>query len=360
VALVLRLLLILVVIEGTASWIGFGVALPAARPPERERLHMQYDPELGWIHVPGTRLEDYYGPGRDLTINAQGFRGLRNYTPQTPEGRLRAICVGDQFTLGDGVGDQDTWCAQLESIDPRVESINLGQGGYGVDQSYLLYERDGTVFDADLLVFAFVRADFVRMESDTFERYPKPRLQLEGDGDLRVRNVPVPRRGERMPWLLRNAGLFEQLRIVQLAGPALDAFGSSRASKLTVGELSDLAGGVFEALQRLSDQKGASLVLLYLPTRADYDEPGDLWRRRVAREARRRGIAYVDLVEEHKRLSRPEMLELYAPTAIAARSDPETTPFSEAGNAWVAEALWRRLLMMPELAVRLDLAAPPS
>jgi hypothetical protein len=357
----LRLLLVLVVIEGTASWIGFGVELPdATRPPERERLHMQYDPELGWAHVPGTRLENYYGPGRHLTINAQGFRGLRTYTEQAPEGRLRAICAGDQFTLGTGVGDADTWCARLESLDPRVEALNLGQGGYGLDQSYLFYRRDGSAFETDLLVFAFVRDDFVRMESDTYQRYAKPVLQLEADGDLAVRNVPVPRRGDRVPWIVRNAGIFEQLRLVQLARPALDAFGSPNGSQLTVGELSDLAGGVFEALQRLSDQKGASLVLLYLPTRADFDAPGDLWRRRIAREARRRGIAYIDLVEEQKRLSRPEMLELYTSTAIASSSGPEATPFSELGNTWVAESLWRRLQHLPELAARLDLATPPS
>jgi hypothetical protein len=52
--LVLRLLLVLVVIEGTASWIGFGISLPdSSRPVERERLHMQYDPELGWAHYCG-------------------------------------------------------------------------------------------------------------------------------------------------------------------------------------------------------------------------------------------------------------------------------------------------------------------
>ena len=356
--LALRLLLVVVLLEGVASWIGFGIAVPeGGMPPERERLHMRYDPELGWAHIPDTRLENFYGQGRHLTINHQGFRGKRVYSPQTPEGRLRAICAGDQFTLGVGVGDADTWCARLETFEPRLETVNLGQGGYGLDQSYLWYRRDGTAFETDLLVFAFVRDDFGRMESDHYRRYAKPLLRLGGDGGLEVRNVPVPRHGERVPWLVRHAPLFEQLRIVQLARPALDALFPARAEKLTVGELAELAGSVFEALQRASDEQGATLVLLYLPTRADYDAPGDLWRRRIAREARRRGIAFVDLVDEQRSLSRREMSDLYVPAfAGDARGEPE--PFSELGNAWVAESLWSHLRRLPELAALLDARAP--
>jgi hypothetical protein len=350
--LVLRLLLVLVVIEGTASWIGFGISLPdSSRPVERERLHMQYDPELGWAHVPDTRLENFYGPGRHLTINAQGFRGTRTYPQGTPAGRLRAICAGDQYTLGAGVGDNDTWCARLTSLEPRLETVNLGQGGYGLDQSYLWYQRDAAELEADLVVFAFVREDFVRMESDTYRQYAKPILRLDDDGSLGVRNVPVPHHGDRVPWIERHANLFEQLRIVQLAQPALDALRPADSDRLTVGELSNLSGGVFEALQRIADQQGATLVLLYLPTRHDFDEPGDLWRRRVAREARHRGILLVDLVEEQNRMERLEMMKLYAPVAV---NETDSVPFSEAGNAWVAESLWNRLRQLPSLAARLD------
>ncbi len=355
-SLVLRLLLVLVVIEGTASWIGFGISLPdGARPAERERLHMQYDPELGWAHVPDTRLEDFYGPGRHLTINAQGFRGTRNVPESKPPGRLRAICAGDQFTLGAGVGDDDTWCAHLSNLEPRLETVNLGQGGYGLDQSFLWYQRDAAAFEADLVVFAFTREDFVRMESDTYRQYAKPVLRLDDDGALTVRNVPVPNHGDRVPWLVRNATLLEQLRIVQLARPALDALGPVDSEKLTVGQLSELTGGVFEALQRIADQQGATLVLLYLPTRHDYEEPGDLWRRRIAREARLRGIHFIDLTEDQRRMDRLAMMELYAP--VVAR-DADTESFSEAGNAWVAETLWDRLRRLPSLAARLEARTP--
>jgi hypothetical protein len=189
------------------------------------------------------------------------------------------------------------------------------------------------------------------MESDTYRQYGKPILRLDDDGSLGVRNVPVPHRGERVPWIVRHAELFEQLRIVQLAHPALDALRPAQSDQLTVGELSNLSGGVFEALQRTADQQGATLVLLYLPTRDDFDEPGDLWRRRIAREARLRGILFIDLVEAQNRMDRLEMMELYVPVAA---NEADAVTFSEAGNAWVAEALWSRLRQLPNLAARLD------
>lgn len=356
----LRLLLVAVVIEGTASWIGFALGLPQGlQPPEKERLHVRFDPELGWAHVPDTRLEDFYGPGRHLTINTQGLRAKRAYDAQPPAGRLRAICAGDAFTLGTGVDDDDTWCARLETLEPRLETLNLGQGGYGLDQTYLWYRRDGTAFETDLLLVAFVRDDFGRMENDTYHHYGKPLLRLGPDGDLEVHNVPVPNEGERIPWLMRNASLFENLSMFRLAHPAIRALRPRGALRLTVGELAELSGGVFEALQRLTDQQAATLVLVYLPTFEDYEHPGDLWRRRVTREARTRGIAFVDLVEELRALSRREVANLYEPDDAFEPRGAEA-PLSAAGHTWVAEVLRSHLRRVPEVAEALERSSPDT
>jgi hypothetical protein len=363
-SLVLRGLLVLVVIEGTASWVGFALGLTEGlNPPEPERLHMRYDAELGWAHVPDTRLENFYGPGRHLTINMQGVRATRVYDPKPPAGQVRALCAGDAFTLGIGVDDASTWCARLGELEPRLETVNLGQGGYGLDQSYLWVQRDGASFHAKLLVFAFVRDAFGRMETDSLNHYPKPVLRRTESGDLEVRNVPVPNSGGRMPWLLRNLSLFQQLRIVALARPAWRALRGPAASELTVSELADLSGGVFAALQRIADAQGATLVLLYLPTYSDYESPGELWRSRIAREARTRGIAFVDLVEELRELPRTEVARLFEPLDVFGPRGA-FAPFSESGHDWVAKALRRHLREMPALAHALgaqpDAAPLPS
>jgi hypothetical protein len=360
-SLVLRILLVLVVIEGTASWVGFALGLSdGLRPPEPERLHMRYDADLGWAHVPDTRLEDFYGPGRHLTINIQGVRATRAYDDRPPAGQIRALCAGDTFTLGIGVDDTSTWCARLSQLEPRLETVNLGQGGYGLDQSYLWVRRDSAAFHPKLLVFAFTRDEFGRMEDDSFHHYAKPLLRLTESGDLEVRNVPVPNSGGRVPWLVRNLSLFEQLRIVALARPAMRALRGPSASELTVSELAELSGGVFAALQRIADEQDAALVLLYLPTYSDYENPGELWRSRIAREARTRGIAFVDLVEELRALPRSEVARLYEPLDVFGPRAVEA-PFSEAGHEWVAQALRRHLREVPALAhaLRARPEAPP-
>ena len=344
-SLVVRLLLLLVVIEGTASLVGFALALSEGlTPPERERLHMRFDPDLGWSSVPDTRLENFYGPGRNLTINSQGVRAERAYAARPPEGKRRALCAGDAYTLGTGVDDDRTWCAQLEQRDPHLETVNLGQGGYGLDQSYLRVRRDGVAFDFDVLLFAFVRDDFTRMEKQSYHHYAKPLLRIGASGELEVRNVPVPNDGERMPWLVRNQSLFERLRIVELARPALRALRPTTAG-LTTGELADLSGKVFEALDQLCAEQHATLVLVYLPTFADYERPGELWRERIAREAHRRNLVFVDLVEELRGHPRSEVVRFYESGDGTGRGWEAS--LSEAGHAWVADALLAHLHALP-------------
>ena len=182
--------LLLVLLEGVAS--GLLAWKDAGDEGIREELHCRYDPDLGWSHRPSVRVADLYGPGRSLTTNARGLRALEEYTAQVPEGRYRIVCVGDSFTLGYGVDDRATYEAELEAQEPRIQAVNMGQGGYGVDQAYLWYLRDGTALEADLVLFVFIPPDFDRMLDRRFNGlYSKP-LLVARDGQLAVENVPVP------------------------------------------------------------------------------------------------------------------------------------------------------------------------
>jgi len=352
-SIVARGVVLLILIEGTASLIGFALAVAGGLPPERERLHMRFDPDLGWTSAPDTRFENLFGPGRHLTINGQGVRAKRAYTPARPIGRRRALCVGNGFTLGPGVDDDSTWCARLERLEPGLETVNLGQEWYGADQSYLHARRDGAQFDFDFLLFAFTRDDFARMEKDNYHHYGKPVLRIGPGGALEVHNVPVPDRGRRMPWLVRNWSLFERLRVVELARPALRALRPHSTTGLTAGELAELAGKIFQELQRFCEERGATLVLIDLPTYADYENPGALWRERIAREARKRGLPFFDLVEELRSVPRGDVARLYEPIDASGLRSSEM-PYGEAGHEWVAESIRGHLRQLPRVASALD------
>jgi hypothetical protein len=195
----LATVLILALLEGLASgvWIVcdlIGLFSGAPRVAElKEDSHCQYDEVLGWVNKPKTRIADFYGPGRTITINEDGVRGLDEYDPEKPQGVFRTICLGDSFTLGYGVDDASTFPYLLQQSAPEnLQVVNMGQGGYSVGQSYLWLKRLGPQFAPDLVVCVFIVEDFRRLATDrTANGYATPRFELDGER-LVISNVPVP------------------------------------------------------------------------------------------------------------------------------------------------------------------------
>src|SRR5262245_11701161 len=181
------LILILVVIEGLSSYVL--LVRDITTHSLAERRHTKYDPDLGWSNEPSLHIPNMYGPGIYLNTNSQGFRNSRDFDTVAPDGKYRIICSGDSFTLGFGVDDDHTCCQALTSFDPRLESVNMGEGGYGVDQAYLWYKRDGVKLEHHVQLLAIITDDFRRMQSDSFLGYGKPVIDIE-NGMLLVKNVP--------------------------------------------------------------------------------------------------------------------------------------------------------------------------
>jgi hypothetical protein len=133
------------------------------------RLHSRYDRELGWVGIPNLYAADVYGPGKYVKTNSLGYRNQRDFDRRVPPGNVRVLCSGDSMTFGLGVANDDAWCQALEARDPRLQTVNMGQSGYGIDQMFLWYRRDIDRLDADVHILAAIDNDFVRMLSDTTE-----------------------------------------------------------------------------------------------------------------------------------------------------------------------------------------------
>src|SRR3954470_14331191 len=190
---------LLIVIEGAASW--FLVARDVIVLPWVAEPYTRYDPDLGWVNKPNVKLEHMFGTGAWIRTNAQSFRNATDTPPRVAAGRYRVICSGDSFTFGDGVDNDHTWCQQLAVRDPRIDPVNLGEGGYGADQAYLRYMRDARDLQHQIHVFAFISNDFVRMEEPVFLGFGKPVLAIDR-GELVTRNVPVPSLASKHPWII--------------------------------------------------------------------------------------------------------------------------------------------------------------
>lgn len=150
----------------------------------RRAFPAQHDSVLGYVPRAGYAGSENVWRKR-VTILASGLRS--NGAAPTPAGRA-VLAVGDSFTFGDQVHDEESWPAQLERLLQRPV-YNGGVFGYGFDQTVLRAEQLLQRFDVDQLVCSLIADDLSRCEFS--RRYtPKPWFALAASG-LELRGVPV-------------------------------------------------------------------------------------------------------------------------------------------------------------------------
>jgi hypothetical protein len=141
------------------------VAVRLISPQEVGPVRFACDPELGEIPVPGQRGERRI-PGVytfSYSNNSLGWRGRREYREVKPT-EFRVFFLGDSFTYGTGVNDDQTFVARVEQ-DLRadklsVEMLNAGCPGKGTDYELKCFETVGRKFHPDLTVLACLGNDF--------------------------------------------------------------------------------------------------------------------------------------------------------------------------------------------------------
>jgi hypothetical protein len=319
----------LVFIEGLAS---YGAAARTLVSRIAEEAHTEPDTLLGWINLPNVDKPDMYGKGVSLRTNAQRFRHIGPVAATAAPGHRRIVCSGDSFTLGYGVGDDQTWCGLLAGGDSTLETVNMGQGGYGIDQAYLWYLRDGIPLRPNIHVFAFITTDFERMRSNKFLGFPKPKLERARDS-IRVTNVPVPGKGLG-PAMLRWSNALQSLKTYQ----GLAKFFRVREVYPKSDSLTwEIARAAIRDMAKRDSAMGTQLVVVYLPTAADFFSPysGD-YRRWVHAAAQRGEFTLVDLIEPFRQVSGDSVPSMFLDGAAGGH-------YTVSGNVWVARELRRSI-----------------
>ena len=275
--LLVSALLTVAALEGAirAGW----VPLPAyvlSDGWQRERWHRReaevvtakridrFDPDLGWTLLENVR--DVTVNGAPVSSNSAGMRGVREYRRDGEPQGLRVAALGDSFTFGQCVRDEETFAARLEQLVSPGEVMNFAVHGYGHDQQLLRLRRDALPYRPDVVLIGFYNADVDRNRL-SFRDYAKPWFRLRG-GDLALEGVPVPSPEEfAAAFHLRSANYARMLRDTLLADRA-----ERRNRKVT------------EAILRTAAQEsraaGARFAMVYLPSRNQV-KAGRAWPSRV-------------------------------------------------------------------------------
>ncbi len=338
--------LLLLVIEGIASfraaWRKINWEAQADHRPTAESIHTDYDPLLGWISRPG-HYPDLYGEDRDLTIKTNRTRLTPSADPLDPT--IHIVASGDSFTMGYGVGDEDTYLSNLEELHPGVNALNIALGGYGLDQAFLRYQRDGVHLPHQLHLFAFITEDYHRMGRARFMGYGKPTLALR-DGSLVAENVPVPRARHSPRFQKRYGEAIRHLNITRwlTEGAARRAETEAEALEQNVQQL---AQAVFHELHALHRAHGRTGVLVHLPVENDHTRgESNGWRVWLRKEADQNGWLFVDLVRPFRAIPRDQVKPMFIQDD-AERFRGARGHYTEHGNALIARALLDELIVLP-------------
>jgi lysophospholipase L1-like esterase len=130
--------------------------------------------KLGYVNQPNRKirfvydgnLRGYFGADNEVehTTNAMGLRA-RQVLPAHDTNMFRIVFLGDSFTFGEGVHDNDTYPARVEAMlasrypGLTVQSLDLGVGGYNTVQEAEMLKLFGLPVTPDLVVLGYTMND---------------------------------------------------------------------------------------------------------------------------------------------------------------------------------------------------------
>ncbi|MCP5524412.1 MAG: hypothetical protein H7A46_23015 [Verrucomicrobiales bacterium] len=318
---------------------------------------VQRDPTLGWRLNPGwSGAHRHHDFQVHYQVGPDGFRA--DFRPPTnPAGRPFVAVLGDSFTFGLGVDDDETFVHYLnQQLPDQGPFRNFAVPGYSTDQELLLLEQEILPLKpAAVWLVVYVANDLLDNQRPTplQVRAPKPFFEWV-DGQLTLRNSPVS--DSPTPSIdARNAlqeavlgpqgsprGLLERIQrrsaFARLLG---ERFRKEPDHTTEFKERFASADVLFDKLlTRMSldcEQAGADLRLILMAGRSYVLQPGSVsaqyqehFRQSVSDTTHRHGLPILDLAEAMSQGSPLEQPRWFHP------HDGHLTP---RGHRFVAECI---------------------
>ncbi len=298
-------------------WLFAGTIYPPPLYPGDARAVRDetFDPQLGWKLPPSAtfpEVKDEYSV--TYRSNRQGFRSGRDFTLSVPGRRIAFL--GDSYTFGSGVEDDETFAAVLETQLEDTWCDNFGIGAWGIDQMWLALRHAALPLAPDAVVLSFIRNDLDRSLSsyrrDHVWRW-KPAFRLSG-GEL----VPMTadnRPGAVKRFVHQSSRFYRQWRKLE----------HSLSRRWAIGYRWRLNRALFAAIRDDCRRAGVPLLVVHIPV--NRRKPAPMFERGFADL----GVEYLDLT--------PRL-----PADADALYYPRDRHFNAAGHRFAAGEIHRVLV----------------
>jgi hypothetical protein len=144
------------------------------------------DELLGWRKAADREKVFVNENGEENLIvqNANGHRGTY-YSSERSAGKFRILVLGDSFTAGMQVNEDELFTARLEASNDDWEVLNTGVGSYSTVQQYLYLISEGMEFNPDLILLMFYNNDLAENCAEYSPGIgPRPYARIDDSGNV--------------------------------------------------------------------------------------------------------------------------------------------------------------------------------
>jgi hypothetical protein len=299
-------------------------------------------------------------------VNRLGLRG-RETTVEKPQNTRRILMLGDSFTMGKGVQDDEAFSVLLEKMlqesltacnGGNVEVLNAGVDSYAPVLEFLYLKRELARLTPDLVVLNFDHSDLVQEAAYRHQAVRDPQGEITAVPQVWRKSLY-----ERfLSWTTRNL-YFTRVVLVHVnrsmghrelsVRQVVNEFGREHFAHTLEGDVDRSAQwrDVFDSIGRikqLSDSMGAEFLLTTYPWAHQLEGENIGWvegRKPYMKESERTSNVTQQTIRENAQALHIDVLETLpafqaynGPGPLYFNVDPHWTP---AGQKVMAEALYR-------------------
>jgi len=271
----------------------------------------QYDPLLGWKGIPGGETEFTTANNSVwLTHNSDGFRDIEHKNSDKEKPAI--VFLGDSFTWGYEVEFDEMFVNLLRNKLPNYEIFNLAHRGYGTDQELLTFSQWHEEQPVEVVVLMFSENDVEENSASVMYDKPKPQYQII-DGNLVLTGVSVPKtEAWTSPSGATDANISNSsiedfflhsyfIHDISFRIDLLQSDGNSNnvQRKYKKKELV-LTSRILEELKQEVEERGARLVIFFIPSKLEVEKLGDAqpYQTEIIALCEELGIDYHDLASD--------------------------------------------------------------